>query len=435
MRICILGAGSLGSTIGGALALAGNEVFLVGRKAHMDAVNENGLSLVTPDGERTARVQGRVDAAGIGEVDLVIVLCKSFDTEKTVRDNLELVGDGTVVMSLQNGLGAEDTLCDIVGAHRVIGGKTYIGGMLLEPGRVQATIPGKDTFIGELDGSVTERAERIGAAFEDAGMRCIVSDNILGVIWDKLLVNVATGAVCGITGLPYGDMYQEEKLVATAVAAVEEGRVIYQNIRRFIRFLLTSNLGEVLGMLFGMLLHLPVTLLPIQILLVNLFTDGLPAIALGMEAVEKDVMEHKPRPRSEGLFAKGYGLQIALQGLMFGALTLIAYWIGEHQGGSEQAGQTMAFLVLALSQVVQAFNMRSTHSLFKIGPFTNHKLNWAALASFALVMLVAFVPPVRMAFELVVLPAGLYLWALALILFPIVAMEAAKALDFIKHRH
>ena len=77
--------------------------------------------------------------------------------------------------------------------------------------------------------------------------------------------------------------------------------------------------------------------------------------------------------------------------------------------------------------------MRSTHSLFKIGPFTNHKLNWAALASFALVMLVAFVPPVRMAFELVVLPTGLYLWALALILFPIVAMEAAKALDFIKH--
>lgn len=226
MRICILGAGSLGSTIGGALALAGNEVFLVGRKAHMDAVNKNGLSLVTPDGEKTARVQGRVDAAGIGEVDLVIVLCKSFDTEKTVRDNLELVGDGTVVMSLQNGLGAEDTLCDIVGAHRVIGGKTYIGGMLLEPGRVQATIPGKDTFIGELDGSITERVKRIGAAFEDAGMRCIVSDNILGVIWDKLLVNVATGAVCGITGLPYGDMYQEEKLVATAVAAVEEGMAV-----------------------------------------------------------------------------------------------------------------------------------------------------------------------------------------------------------------
>ena len=95
--------------------------------------------------------------------------------------------------------------------------------MLLAPGRVQATIPGKDTFIGELDGTITDRVKAIGAAFEEAGMHCIVSDNIMGVIWDKLLVNVATGAACGITHLPYGDMYQEDKLVATAVAAVQEG--------------------------------------------------------------------------------------------------------------------------------------------------------------------------------------------------------------------
>lgn len=223
MKVCILGAGSLGSTIGGALALDGNEVHLIGRKAHMDAVNEKGLVLVEPDGERTARVQGHESAADVGEADLVIVLCKSFDTEQTVRDNIALIGDGTAVMSLQNGLGAEDALSRIVGSERVIGGKTYIGGMLLEPGRVQATLPGKDTFIGELDGSVTERIERIGAAFESAGMHCIVSDNIMGVIWDKLLVNVATGAVCGITRLPYGAMYQEEKLVATAKAAVQEG--------------------------------------------------------------------------------------------------------------------------------------------------------------------------------------------------------------------
>lgn len=115
-----------------------------------------------------------------------------------MEEGRELVGPNTTVMSLQNGLGAEDVLCDCVGAEHVIGGKTYIGGMLLEPGRVQATIPGKDTFIGELDGSVTDRIRAIGAAFEEAGMHCIVSDNIMGVIWDKLLVNVATGAVCGI---------------------------------------------------------------------------------------------------------------------------------------------------------------------------------------------------------------------------------------------
>ncbi len=226
MKVCILGAGSLGSAIGGALALDGNEVHLIGRKAHMDAVNETGLVLVEPNGERTAPVLGHESAAGMGEADLVIVLCKSFDTEQTIRDNMSLIGDETVVMSLQNGLGAEDALCAIVGSEHVIGGKTYIGGMLLEPGRVQATLPGKDTFIGELDGSITERVRRIGAAFESAGMHCIVSDNIMGVIWDKLLVNVATGAVCGITRLPYGAMYQEENLVATAKAAVQEGMAV-----------------------------------------------------------------------------------------------------------------------------------------------------------------------------------------------------------------
>ena len=195
----------------------------MGRAPHMDAVNKNGLVMVTPTGDQTVHPIGHTTPEGIGVCDLVIVLCKAFDTAKTMEEGKELVGPGTTVMSLQNGLGAEDVLCECVGADHVIGGKTYIGGMLLGPGRVQATIPGKDTFIGELDGSVTDRTRAIGKAFDDAGMHCIVSDNIMGVIWDKLLVNVATGAVCGITHLPYGDMYEEEKLVATAVAAVQEG--------------------------------------------------------------------------------------------------------------------------------------------------------------------------------------------------------------------
>lgn len=223
MKVCILGAGSLGSTIGGALAQAGNEVHFVGRQAHMDAINQQGLVMVTPTGEEIAHPVGHTVSDGIGPCDLVIVLCKAFDTAQTMEENKEVVGPSTVVMSLQNGMGAEDVLCDVVGADHIIGGKTYIGGMLLEPGRVQATIPGKDTFIGELNGEVTDRVKAIGVAFEEAGMHCVVSDNIMGVIWDKLLVNVATGAVCGITHLPYGDMYKDEKLVVTACAAVQEG--------------------------------------------------------------------------------------------------------------------------------------------------------------------------------------------------------------------
>ncbi len=223
MKVCILGAGSLGCVIGGALELDGHEVHLVGRAQQMDTINKNGLTMIEPNGQRIAHPYGHVDSSDIGRADLVIVLCKSFDTTKTVQDNLGVIGNKTIVMSLQNGLGSEDMLCDLVGAHRVIGAKTYVSGMLLEPGRVQATIPLKDTFIGELDGSVTERVKRIGNVFESAGMHCIVSDNIMGIIWDKLLVNVATGAACGITHLPYGDLYQEEKIMNMCKAAVQEG--------------------------------------------------------------------------------------------------------------------------------------------------------------------------------------------------------------------
>lgn len=226
MKVCVLGAGSLGSAIGGTLAKFGHEVHFVGRQAHMDAVNANGLTMVTPAGEVLVHPAGHATAEGIGACDLVIVLCKAFDTAQVMAEAAELIGPETAVMSLQNGLGAEDELCAAVGAAHVIGGKTYIGGMLLEPGRVQATCEGKQTIIGELDGSITPRVQEIAAAFTEAGMACTASDNIMGVIWDKLLVNVATGAVCGVTHLPYGDFYEEEGLQATAAAAVAEGMAV-----------------------------------------------------------------------------------------------------------------------------------------------------------------------------------------------------------------
>lgn len=223
MKICVLGAGSLGSTIGGALALNGNEVYLVARPAHVRAMNQDGLILVTPTGEDVAPVRGCETPAGIGVCDLVIVLCKAFDTKETLASANELIGSDTVVMSLQNGLGAEDVMAEVVGEEHVIGGKTYIGGMLLEPGKVKGTIPGKETIIGELDGSITPRVEAIAKAFNDAGMMTTVSDNIMGVIWDKLLINVSTGAVCALTGLPYGWVYQIPEIKETALAAVREG--------------------------------------------------------------------------------------------------------------------------------------------------------------------------------------------------------------------
>ena len=152
-----------------------------------------------------------------------------------------------------------------------------------------------------------------------------------------------------------------------------------------------------------------------------------------MEAVEPDIMEQKPKPKNEGIFAHGLGVRVVLQGFMFGILTLIGFQVGEQVTGTLAGGQTMAFMVLALSQVVQAFNMRSVHSLFQIGFFGNHKLNWAALLSIVLVAIVLFTP-VRVAFGLVILPWKLYLLALGLILTPLVVMEISKALGLLKHQ-
>ena len=246
------------------------------------------------------------------------------------------------------------------------------------------------------------------------------------------------GCAMGITGTDVAkgaaDMTLTDDNFATIVDAVKEGRGIYANIKKVIGFLLGTNIGEVITVFAAMLLWHKSPLMSMQLLWINLVTDSLPAIALGMEAVESDVMDRKPRPKNEGIFAHGLGVRVVLQGFMFAILTLIGYKVGENVTNTIAGGQTLAFMVLALSQIVQAYNMRSEHSLFKIGPFSNRKLNLAALASLALVALVLFTP-VRIAFQLVILPRQLYLLGIGLILVPLVIMELAKLVGLIKARH
>ena len=246
------------------------------------------------------------------------------------------------------------------------------------------------------------------------------------------------GCAMGITGTDVAkgaaDMTLTDDNFATIVDAVKEGRGIYANIKKVVGFLLGTNIGEVITVFVAMLLWHKSPLLSMQLLWINLVTDSLPAIALGMEAVEPDIMDRKPKPKDEGIFAHGLGLRIVLQGVMFAVLTLIAFKVGENYTGTLAGGQTMAFMVLSLSQVSQAFNMRSDHSLFKIGVFSNHKLNWACLASVLLVSLVLFTP-LGIAFGLVILPWQMYLLALGLILVPLLLMELSKAFGLIKHQH
>ncbi len=245
------------------------------------------------------------------------------------------------------------------------------------------------------------------------------------------------GCAMGITGTDVAksaaDMTLTDDNFATIVDAVREGRGIYANIRKVVGFLLGTNIGEVLTVFLAMVLWQKTPLLSMQLLWINLVTDSLPAIALGMEAVEPDIMDQTPKPRDEGIFAHGLGLRIALQGLLFAALSLIGFAVGEKVTGALAGGQTMAFLVLSLSQIVQAFNMRSERSLFRIGPLTNRALNGAALLSILLVCLVLFTPA-RIAFGLVALPGSLYLLGFGLVLVPLVVMEAAKACGQIRRR-
>ncbi len=242
------------------------------------------------------------------------------------------------------------------------------------------------------------------------------------------------GCAMGITGTDVAkgaaDMTLTDDNFATIVDAVREGRGIYANIKKVVGFLLGTNIGEVIAVFVSMLVWKVSPLLSMQLLWINLVTDSLPAIALGMEDVESDIMDKAPKPKNEGIFAGGMGIRVVLQGAMFAVLSLIGFRLGWTVTGALEGGQTLAFMVLAISQVIQALNMRSDRSLFKIGFFTNKTLNLALFASLALVALVLFTP-LRIPFGMVVLPGKLYLIGLGLALVPMIVMEVSKAIGAI----
>ncbi|SIT50997.1 2-dehydropantoate 2-reductase [Paraburkholderia piptadeniae] len=223
MKIAILGAGALGCAIGAALTEGGHETWLLDRSpTHVEAMRRDGLQVDDAAGSRRVKVRAATRATEVGAAELVVVLVKSFHTDAAMRGALALVGPETLVLSLQNGLGHEDVLADVVSRERVLAGKTYVGGVLRGPGHIESGVEGKATYIGELDGRITSRVQAIADAFNTAGLLTTVSDNIVGTMWDKLLINVATGGLTGITSLTYGQLYDEPLLKATALAAVSE---------------------------------------------------------------------------------------------------------------------------------------------------------------------------------------------------------------------
>ena len=213
----------MGSVVGGYLAAAGNSVTLIDiNDDFVTAINSRGLILESEGAQRVVNIRAATNSINLQQVDLIVVLVKSFHTEEAIKRCLNLLGPRTMVLSLQNGLGHEEVLARIVGKERVIAGKTYIGGVLSAPGHAVEGVRGKETIIGELDGRVTPRIQNVAKTFGFAKLVTSVSDNILGAMWDKLLINVAAGALSGITGLNFGNLYDLPEVEETAVEAVAE---------------------------------------------------------------------------------------------------------------------------------------------------------------------------------------------------------------------
>lgn len=223
MRVVVLGAGSLGSVFGAVLAEAGHEVVLVTRNAdHVDAVNARGVRLVDDGSSRVVRVGATTDPGAPGVADLVVVLTKSFDTAAAIEAAHPVVGDDTLVLTLQNGVGCEEIIADRVGADRVVAGRTFVGGRIVKPGVVEYGTVGRRTTIGELDGGRTTRIELLADSFEAAGLATDVSGDIRVTMWEKLFVNVATGAWSALTRLPYGELSVHPDVESMAIATVAE---------------------------------------------------------------------------------------------------------------------------------------------------------------------------------------------------------------------
>ena len=221
MKVAVLGSGAMGCLYGGALAEAGCDVVLIDVwKDHIDAINASGLKIDESGGERTVKnIRGVTRPADAGTADLVVVFVKATMTEQAMRDALALVGDKTTVLTLQNGLGNVEKLCNVLPASRVIAGTTGHGSTLVGPGHVRHAGIG-DTIIGELDGSRSARIEELAALLEKAKMTAKVSTNVMGLIWTKLIVNIGINALTAVTGLKNGrlvDFPETEELMECAI--------------------------------------------------------------------------------------------------------------------------------------------------------------------------------------------------------------------------
>lgn len=229
MKTVIMGAGAMGSLFGGLLAISGEEVWLVDiREDHIQALVSTGLTIEEGRKKQMIPVHATTEVASSGKADLVLFFVKAYHTEKAVSDALVLQKEDTVFLTLQNGLANEEAICKRVDPKKVILGVTNHGATFLGPGRIRHAGWGK-TYIGELDGKVTDRVTQIAQLFTKAEIETEASSNIQSLVWNKLFINAGINAVAALTGLKNGHLldYPEtlrlmEALVSEAVAVARK---------------------------------------------------------------------------------------------------------------------------------------------------------------------------------------------------------------------
>ena len=405
-------------------------------------INQNKTSMILSQNEKLANNALRVIAISYKDVSL---LPNKIDSQNIEKD---LIFTGLVGMidPPREGVFEAVMTCKKAGIKTVMITGDHIltakaiasnlgilrNGDLAITGRELDNIPQKTLERDIMKYSVFARVSpehkvRIVKAFRANGLVVAMTGD--GVNDAPALKNADIGVAMGKNGTDVAknasDMILTDDNFVTIVEAVKQGRHIYENIRKAIHFLIATNVGEIVTIFIGLLLGLDSPLLAIQLLWINLVTDSLPAIALGLEPIEKGIMNKKPKNHKKGIFSDGLWQKIFFEGTMIGLLTLFAFTIGNTYYGLE-VGRTMAFISLSMLELIHSFNIRSESSIFEIGLFKNKYLIGAFLLGTIFQLAVVTIDPIAKLFDVVKLTNIQWIYTMLISISPIVIMEVKK---------